>query len=150
MKLKVTHVLLDGQIWEETFSYQILNRSIIQDIRGIKQISQDEALMHINNQTSSANMRPEWYEIRNPCSVKMPLVRAVNHWSAKTLAVMTEALKKDLRWGKKFDDAAFMMSVTTGSESSESDDDLAVVVKAGSSQRSQIPIYATKDSCNNF
>ena len=150
MKLKVTHVLLDGQIWEETLSYQILNRSIIQDIRGIKQISQDEALMHIHNQTSSANMRPEWYEIRNPCSVKIPLVRAVNHWSAKTLAVMTEALKKDLRWGKKFDDAAFMMSVTTGSEGSESDDDLAVVVEAGSSQRSQIPIYATKGSCNNF
>ena len=95
-------------------------------------------------------MRPEWYEIRNPCSEKIPLVRAVNHWSAKTLSVMTEAIKMGLGWGKKFDEAAFVMSVTKQTESMESDDDLAVVVKAASSQRSQSPIQATNGSCNNF
>ena len=77
-KIKLDMQTSDRSIYTQIIRVDVLNRSLVHDLRGALQQSMDEGMTDIHNQTSSPHMRPEWYRIRmaasssHPGEVKIP------------------------------------------------------------------------------
>ena len=101
MKVRVNSKKLDGTTFTQEIKYDILNRTAVQDLRGIAQMSMDEGYLDIHNQVSGPNMRPEAYVLRmashsSSGTVRLGINRRLNTWTPLVMVMLSD----DIMWPK--------------------------------------------------
>ena len=102
IKVRPNEKKFDGTVFTKEVKYDVLNRSAVQDLRGVAYMSMDKSYLDIHNQVSVPNVRPEAYVLRMAShsfygTVRLGITRRLNTWFPLAVVMLSD----DVMWTKQ-------------------------------------------------